>query len=122
VLVVDDEPDTRQVISAVITKSGAEVKTCASVPEALETLKLWKPDILMSDIGMPDEDGYSLIQKVRSLSAECGGLIPAAALTAYARDEDRERALAAGFQMHVAKPIGSRELIDTVVGLAGRAV
>ncbi|MCA1566772.1 MAG: response regulator [Acidobacteria bacterium] len=122
VLVVDDEPDTRQVISAVITKSGAEVKTCASAPEALEMLKLWKPDILMSDIGMPDEDGYSLIQKVRSLSAESGGLIPAAALTAYARDEDRERALAAGFQMHVAKPIGARELIDTVAGLAGRTI
>jgi signal transduction histidine kinase/CheY-like chemotaxis protein len=122
VLVVDDEPDTRQVISAVITKSGAEVKTCASAPEALETLKQWKPDILMSDIGMPDEDGYSLIQKVRSLSAESGGLTPAAALTAYARDEDRERALAAGFQMHVAKPIGARELIDTVAGLAGRTI
>jgi signal transduction histidine kinase len=120
VLVVDDEPDTRQVISAVITKSGAEVKTCASVTEALETLKRWKPDILMSDIGMPDEDGYSLIQKVRSLSVESGGLIPAAALTAYAREEDRERALAAGFQMHVAKPIGSRELIATIAGLAGR--
>jgi len=122
VLVVDDEPDTRQVISAVISKSGAEVKTCASVPEALETLKQWKPDILMSDIGMPDEDGYSLIRKVRSLSVECGGLIPAAALTAYARDDDRERALAAGFQMHVAKPIGSKELIDTIAGLAGRTI
>jgi len=122
VLVVDDEPDTRQVISAVISKSGAEVKTCASVPEAFETLKMWKPDILMSDIGMPDEDGYSLIRKVRSLSAESGGLIPAAALTAYARDDDRDRALAAGFQMHVAKPIGSKELISVVAGLAGRTV
>jgi signal transduction histidine kinase/ActR/RegA family two-component response regulator len=122
VLVVDDEPDTRHVISAVITKSGAEVKTCASVAEALEMLKLWKPDILMSDIGMPDEDGYSLIRKVRALSVESGGLIPAAALTAYARDDDRERALEAGFQMHVAKPIGSKELIATVAGLAGRAV
>jgi CheY-like chemotaxis protein len=122
VLVVDDEPDTRQVISAVISKSGAQVKACASVPEALETLKLWKPDILMSDIGMPDEDGYSLIRKVRSLSVESGGLTPAAALTAYARDDDRDQALAAGFQMHVAKPIGSKELIATVASLAGRAV
>jgi signal transduction histidine kinase len=122
VLVVDDEPDTRQVISAVISKSGAEVKTCASVLEALETLKRWKPDILMSDIGMPGEDGYSLIRKVRALSIESGGLIPAAALTAYARDDDRERALAAGFQMHVAKPIGSRELIDVLAGLAGRTI
>ncbi|HZH92394.1 MAG TPA: ATP-binding protein [Pyrinomonadaceae bacterium] len=122
VLVVDDEPDTRQVISAVISKSGAQVRACASVPEALETLKLWKPDILMSDIGMPDEDGYSLIRKVRSLSVESGGLTPAAALTAYARDDDRDQALAAGFQMHVAKPIGSKELIATVASLAGRAV
>jgi CheY-like chemotaxis protein len=85
-------------------------------------LKLWKPDILMSDIGMPDEDGYSLIRKVRSLSAESGGRTPAAALTAYARDDDRDQALAAGFQMHVAKPIGSKELIATVASLAGRAV
>jgi len=121
VLVVDDEPDTRQVISAVISKSGAEVKTCASVPEALETLQRWKPDILMSDIGMPGEDGYSLIRKVRSLSVESGGLTPAAALTAYAREDDRRQALAAGFQMHVAKPIGSMELISTVAYLAGRA-
>lgn len=120
VLVVDDEPDTRKVISAVIKKSGAEVRTCASAHEALETLVDWKPDILMSDIGMPGEDGYSLIKKVRSLSAERGGRIPAAALTAYAREEDRERALAAGYQMHVAKPIGSRELIATIAGLAGR--
>ena len=121
VLVVDDEPDTRQVISAVISKSGAEVKTCASAPEALETLQRWKPDILMSDIGMPGEDGYSLIRKVRSLSVESGGLTPAAALTAYAREDDRRQALAAGFQMHVAKPIGSMELISTVACLAGRA-
>ncbi|HEX8177188.1 MAG TPA: ATP-binding protein [Pyrinomonadaceae bacterium] len=121
VLVVDDEPDTRKVISAVIKKSGAEVRTCASAHEALETLVDWKPDVLMSDIGMPGEDGYSLIRKVRSLSAEKGGHIPAAAFTAYAREEDRERVLAAGFQMHVAKPVGSRELITTIAHLAGRA-
>jgi signal transduction histidine kinase/ActR/RegA family two-component response regulator len=122
VLVVDDEPDTRKVISAVIEKSGAEVRTCASAQEALEALVEWRPDILMSDIGMPDEDGYSLIRKVRALSAERGGLIPAAAFTAYAREEDRQRALDAGFHMHVAKPIGSRELIATIASLAGRAV
>jgi signal transduction histidine kinase/ActR/RegA family two-component response regulator len=122
VLVVDDEPDTRHVISAVIKKSGAEVKTCASAHEAFEALIEWKPDVLMSDIGMPGEDGYSLIKKVRALSAERGGQTPAAALTAYARDEDRERALAAGYQMHVAKPIGTRELIATIAGLAGRDV
>ncbi|MBD0373409.1 MAG: response regulator [Pyrinomonadaceae bacterium] len=120
VLVVDDEPDTRKVISALIEKSGAEVRTCASAHEALETLTAWKPDVLMSDIGMPGEDGYSLIKKVRSLSAESGGRIPAAALTAYAREEDRQRVLAAGYQMHVAKPVGSRELIATIASLAGR--
>jgi signal transduction histidine kinase/CheY-like chemotaxis protein len=120
VLVVDDEPDTRKVISAVIQKSGAEVMTCASAHEALAALVDWKPDILMSDIGMPGEDGYSLIRKVRALSAESGGRIPAAAFTAYAREEDRQRALAAGYQMHVAKPIGSRELITTIASLAGR--
>ncbi|HKS27695.1 MAG TPA: ATP-binding protein [Pyrinomonadaceae bacterium] len=121
VLVVDDEPDTRTVISAVIEKSGAEVRTCASAHEAFETLVDWKPDVLMSDIGMPEEDGYSLIQKVRSLSADRGGLIPAAAFTAYAREEDRERVLAAGYQVHVAKPVGSRELIAAIAQLAGRA-
>jgi CheY-like chemotaxis protein len=120
VLVVDDEPDTRHVLSAVIRKSGAEVRACGSAHEALEALVEWKPDVLMSDIGMPGEDGYSLIKKVRALSNERGGQIPAAALTAYAREEDRERALAAGYQIHVAKPIGSRELVVTIAGLAGR--
>jgi signal transduction histidine kinase len=120
VLVVDDEPDTRAVISAVIATAGAEVRTCASAYEALEALADWKPDVLMSDIGMPGEDGYSLIRKVRSLSAANGGRIPAAALTAYAREEDRQRVLAAGYQMHVAKPISSSELIATVANLAGR--
>ena len=121
ILVVDDEPDTRKVISAVIEKSGAKVIACASAHEALETLVDWKPDILMSDIGMPGEDGYSLIQKVRSLSPESGGRIPAAALTAYAREDDRQRVLAAGYQLHVAKPIGARELVSMIANLAGRA-
>ena len=121
VLVVDDEVDTRQLVSTIVAESGAEVKACASAHEALETLRQWKPHVLMSDIGMPGEDGYSLIRQVRSLSPEHGGCIPAAAFTAYAREEDRKRILAAGYQMHVAKPFGSGELIAIIAGLVGRA-
>jgi hypothetical protein len=81
----------------------------------------WRPDVLMSDVAMPDEDGYSFIRKVRSLPQDKGGDTPAAALTAYARDEDRKRALAAGYQMHIAKPIGSSQLVTMIARLAGRA-
>ena len=120
VLLVDDEPEARQMISTVISRTGAEVKTCESVGEALETLTDWKPDVLMSDIAMPGEDGYSLISKVRSLPREKGGDIPAAAFSAYARDEDRKRALDAGYQMHIAKPISSGQLVTMIARLAGR--
>ncbi|HLM55511.1 MAG TPA: ATP-binding protein [Pyrinomonadaceae bacterium] len=120
VMVVEDEDDTRQMMSKVIERSGAEVVACASAGEALETLTRWKPDVLMSDIGMPGEDGYALIRKVRALSAESGGRVPAAALTAYAREEDSQRVLEAGFQMHVAKPVGLGELITKIADLAGR--
>jgi signal transduction histidine kinase len=121
VLVVDDEADARNMISAVLAQSGAEVRTCASTREALDALAEWRPDVLMSDIGMPQEDGFALIEQVRALHKDGGGLIPAAALTAYAREEDRQRILAAGFQQHVAKPIGSSELVMAVAHLAGRA-
>ncbi|HEX6185214.1 MAG TPA: ATP-binding protein [Pyrinomonadaceae bacterium] len=117
VLVVDDELDTRKLISTVISQSGAEVTACASAGEALETLKTWRPHILMSDIGMPGEDGYALIRQVRALPAERGGRTPAAALTAYARDEDRTRALAAGYQLHIAKPFSPGDLIAAVADL-----
>jgi signal transduction histidine kinase len=122
VLIVDDEADARQIISTVIAQTGAEVKTCESVHEALQTLEEWRPDVLMSDIGMPGEDGYSLINKVRSLPAERGGHTPAAAFTAYAREEDRNRALAAGYQMHIAKPVSSGQLVAMIADLAGRSV
>jgi signal transduction histidine kinase/CheY-like chemotaxis protein len=122
VLVVDDEQDTRALISAVIARSGAEVTACASAGEALETLEAWRPHILMSDIGMPGEDGYALIRRVRALPPERGGHTPAAALTAYARDEDRGRALAAGFQLHLAKPFSPRELMAAVSELQSRLV
>jgi signal transduction histidine kinase len=117
VLVVDDEQDTRRLISTVIAQSGAEVTACASAGEALETLKTWRPHILMSDIGMPGEDGYALIKQVRALPPERGGRTPAAALTAYARDEDRGRALAAGYQLHIAKPFNPQELLAAISDL-----
>ncbi|MFN2416007.1 MAG: ATP-binding protein [Pyrinomonadaceae bacterium] len=117
VLVVDDELDTRKLISTVIEQSGAEVTACATAGEALEKLKTWRPHILMSDIGMPGEDGYQLIRRVRALPADGGGRTPAAALTAYARDEDRARALAAGFQLHIAKPFSPGDLIAAVADL-----
>jgi signal transduction histidine kinase/DNA-binding NarL/FixJ family response regulator len=120
VLVVDDEPDFLQLISHAITRRGAEVKTCESARQALELLQQWRPDMLLSDIGMPEEDGYSLIKKVRALPPERGGQTPAAAFTAYALEEDRKRALAAGYQMHIAKPISSEDLVSALAQLATR--
>jgi CheY-like chemotaxis protein len=119
VLVVDDEADARHLIGKVIAQSGAEVRTCESAAAAMTLLQEWKPDVLMSDIGMPGEDGYALINRVRALPDDSGGRIPAAALTAYAREDDRQRVLAAGYQVHIAKPISSNQLVATVAQLAG---
>src|SRR4029079_16782305 len=120
VLLVDDEAEAREIISTVIMRTGAEVTACHSAREALAKLSEWKPDVILSDIAMPDEDGFSFIGKVRSLPREKGGETPAAALTAYARDIDRSQALAAGYQMHIAKPIGATQLVTMVARLAGR--
>jgi signal transduction histidine kinase/ActR/RegA family two-component response regulator len=120
VLLVDDEPEAREIISTVIVRTGAEVKTCISASEALVKLSEWRPDVILSDIAMPEEDGYSFIGKVRSLPRDKGGETPAAALSAYARDEDRLQALAAGYQMHIAKPIGASQLVTMIAKLAGR--
>ena len=120
VLLVDDEPEARQIISTVITRTGAEVRSCESAHEALAKLSEWKPDVILSDIAMPEQDGYSFIRQVRSLPRDKGGDIPAAALTAYARDIDRRQALAAGYQMHIAKPIGASQLVTMIARLAGR--
>jgi PAS domain S-box-containing protein len=121
VLVVDDEADTRELIGEVLRECGSEVITSRSAAEALEALQQHKPDILISDLGMPDEDGYSLISKIRARPSERGGQIPAAALTAYARVEDRMRVLRSGFQFHLPKPVDSAELVTVVASLAGRA-
>ena len=120
VLVVDDEPETRDLLVTVLSRCGAEVRSSASAQDALDALKAWHVDVLVSDIGMPGEDGYDLIRKVRAMDPACGGRIPAVALTAYARVEDRLRALSAGFQMHVAKPVEPLELATVVASFAWR--
>jgi signal transduction histidine kinase/CheY-like chemotaxis protein len=120
VLLVDDEPEAREIISTVVSRTGADIRACSSAREALTTISDWKPDVLLSDIAMPDEDGYSLIKQIRMLPRDKGGDIPAAALTAYARDEDRRRALDAGYQMHIAKPVSSSHLITMIARLTGR--
>jgi PAS domain S-box-containing protein len=117
VLAVDDEASAREIISAVLTQCGATVTAVASAADAITVLAQSRPDVLVSDIGMPDENGYELISKVRKLKPEQGGNIPAVALTAYARTEDRMRALAAGFQSHVPKPIEPAELALVVASL-----
>lgn len=117
VLVVDDEPDARELIRFVLEGCNAEVATVASAQEALEALSRDMPHVLVSDIGMPQEDGYSLIRKLRALPPEQGGRIPAVALTAYARAEDRKRALLSGYQMHISKPVEPSELIAVVSSL-----
>jgi CheY-like chemotaxis protein len=120
VLVVDDEADTRDMIRAVLEHCKIEVITAGSASEALEAVVQLRPDVLISDLGMPGEDGYSLIAKVRALPAERGGLLPAAALTAYVRAEDRVKVLRSGFQLHVPKPFEPAELVTVVANLAGR--
>jgi PAS domain S-box-containing protein len=120
VLLVEDEADSRDLLYLVLHSCGAEVATAGSAAEALELIKSEKFNVIVSDIGMPEEDGFSLIGKIRNLSNEQGGNVPAIALTAYARAEDRVRAIRSGFQMHIAKPVEPAELIAVVANLAGR--
>jgi PAS domain S-box-containing protein len=120
VLVVDDEPDARELLRVVLEQSGAAVSLAKSTKEALDMFRDSKPDVLVSDIGMPVADGYELIRQIRSLTHEEGGSVPAAALTAYATAEDRLKGLTAGYQIHVAKPVEPMELIAVVASLAGR--
>lgn len=118
VLAVDDDPDARELLMVLLTQYGAEVVTVASAVDVLAVLPSRKPDILISDIGMPQVDGYSLIQQVRALPAEQGGEIPAIALTAYAREDDYQRALASGYQQHLTKPLELEQLIQAIVAIA----
>ena len=124
VLIVDDEPDTRDLVTMVLAESGAKVTAVGSAKEAFEIIVGYtgekRPDILISDIGMPEEDGYSLIRKIRKLPAAQGGQIPAAALTAYARVQERKKVLEAGFQIHIPKPVDPVELVRMMASFAGR--
>jgi len=120
VVVVEDEADTRELLVVALQQCGAEVTAFGTVPEALAWFDHQVADVLVSDIGVPVEDGYALIRKLRARGPDRGGNVPAAALTAYARAEDRLRALEAGYQTHLAKPVDPPELIATVARLAGR--
>lgn len=120
VLVVDDDPDTLEILCIMLTQFHVEVAAAASSEEALRLFKKWRPDVLISDLAMPVEDGFTLIRKIRAMTAEQGGETPAAALTAYAREEDSREALAAGFHSHVAKPIDPKMLAATVCELVRR--
>jgi CheY-like chemotaxis protein len=118
VLVVDDEPDARELVAAMLMGRGADVVSVGSAVEALAEMERGRFDVLVSDIGMPLMDGYALIEKVRQLPIERGGRIPAAALTAYAGVEDRMRVLSSGYQMHIPKPVEPAELTTVVANLA----
>jgi len=117
VLVVDDEPDARDIVSAVLMQQGAEVRTCSSAAEALIEVCEWQPTVILSDIGMPQEDGYELMRKVRQWEMEVGSHIPAVAVTAFAREEDRQKAIASGYQTHIPKPIEPTHLVSVVASL-----
>ena len=120
VLTVDDQPDTRDLIILALTRYGAEVRSCMSATEALSMIQEWKPEIIVSDIGMPGGDGYDLMRKVRALDADGIGQIPAVALTGYAGAEDELKARSAGYQVHIAKPVELRELVATLAKLSHR--
>ncbi|MDB4988715.1 MAG: domain S-box protein, partial [Myxococcaceae bacterium] len=119
VLVVDDEHDAREMLRAMLETCGARVRVATSVSEAVRAFEAAPPALLVSDIGMPEADGYVLIEKVRKLGPDAGGRVPAIALTAYARSEDRTRALLSGFDSHVAKPIEPLELLAVIASLTG---
>jgi len=121
VLVVDDEQDARELLQVVLEACGVEVRLAGSAASAMEQLQSFQPDVIISDIGMPNEDGYSFIQKVRTSPTESVRRIPAIALTAYATAEDRSRALLAGFNLHTTKPADPGALVTMVADLVGRA-
>jgi CheY-like chemotaxis protein len=125
VLVVDDEADARILVTALLKRYGASVAPASSAAEAMAVLNgdgsLALPDVIVSDVHMPIEDGYMLIERVRELAPEEGGEIPALALTAYERSSDRIRALTAGFQLHIPKPVEPEELAIAIASLTGRA-
>jgi CheY-like chemotaxis protein len=120
VLVVDDEIDARNLVKRLLEMAGATVSMAASSSEAMERILARRPDVLVCDIGMPGEDGYSLIRRLRAIQKVQENALPAVALSAYARSEDRTKSIRAGFQNHLAKPVEPSELLAIVGSLAGR--
>jgi CheY-like chemotaxis protein len=120
VLVVEDEPDAREMVAYLLRQRNAEVSTVSSVDEALEMVDICVPDVLLSDIEMPQRDGYTLIAAIRARAIERGGQLPAAALTAYSRPEDRAKSMLAGYDAHLSKPVDLAELVATVARLSTR--
>ncbi len=120
ILGIDDEADARNIVRSALSACGAQVKMAASAHEAMQLVQSWLPDIIVSDVGMPDMDGYELMRRIRQLPPENGGLIPSIALTGYSRSEERERALAAGFQTFLPKPIDTQLLAQTIADLLKR--
>ena len=118
ILVVDDEPDTLEILCLILERQGAQTHAAPSCAAAMEIFSHWRPDLLISDIGMPGENGFDLIAKIRHLAPGDGGDVPAAALTAYVREEDSLEALAAGFQMHISKPVDPAALVSSIAELA----
>jgi CheY-like chemotaxis protein len=122
ILIVDDEPYARQLVKKILSKNGANVIDTSSASEALNGVRTENPDLIVSDIAMPEENGYEFIRKVRTLEPDMGHHIPSAALSAYVTKEDKERALSAGFEVHIGKPVEPHELVLKVAKLAGREV
>jgi CheY-like chemotaxis protein len=119
ILLVEDDDDSRKLLGTMLKRYGAKVTSTKSAAEAFDAFSQEVPDLLISDIGMPDEDGYELIRKLRDLPADKGGQTPAIALTGYASRRDREHALAAGYHKHMAKPIEQSEMIGAIASLIG---
>jgi PAS domain S-box-containing protein len=122
VLIVEDDDDARELLTAILQRCNANVTAANSVPEGMSSFQVRQPDVIVSDIEMPHEDGFSLIRRIRELPPQEGGNVPAAALTAYASPNDRMRVLGAGFNIHIAKPVQPAELAVVVASLAGRRV
>jgi CheY-like chemotaxis protein len=120
VLVVEDDPDSRELLELLLSDAGMVVDSASSVAEAFEVLTEHRPDVIVSDIGMPFENGYSFLRNLRQVLQEEGGTIPALAITGYCRPEDRERALAAGFDLHLTKPIEPDHLLRALTELTRR--
>ena len=120
VLAIDDQADARVIVRSALSACGAQIKMAASAHEAMQLVQSWLPDMIISDVGMPDMDGYELMRRIRQLPPENGGLIPSIALTGYSRAEERERALAAGYQTFLSKPIDTQLLAQTIADLLKR--